>query len=146
MCSVRGFMFLLWSSYSHSSLLDVRHNLSLFFMAPKHWRETQWSFFSLVNFYLHVHKSAGIMGKKRYHSVGTQHQTVKKKKIQAWDKQSCQSQKEKTKWQLWKAYCPRPPEHSKHHRNCLGRLLSEVWSGSSKRVMVRAAFRIRFHG
>lgn len=34
-----------------------------------------------MNFYLHVHKSAGIVGKKRHHSVGTQHQTVKKKKF-----------------------------------------------------------------
>jgi hypothetical protein len=46
--------------------------------------------------------------------VGTRHQIVKKtKKIQEWDRQSCQSQKKKAKWQLWKTYCLRPPEHSK---------------------------------
>lgn len=32
-----------------------------------------------MNFYLRVHKSAGIVGKRRHHSVGTQHQTVKGK-------------------------------------------------------------------
>lgn len=66
-----------------------------------------------MNFYLHVHKSTGIVGKKSHHSVGTRHQTVIKK-IQERDKQNCQSQKKKAKWQLWKAYCPGPPERSKH--------------------------------
>lgn len=159
-------MFLLWSSYSHPSLLDMRHNLSLFFMAPKHWRETHWSFFSLMNFYLRVHKSTGIVGKKNHHSVGTRHQTVKKKKFKNETSRTAKVRKRKLSGNYERLIVQDPQNAVSTRRNCLEKLLSfrrlkrfkqtcdgkRLHVGEEQSAKMRnwrenvSVFRIRFHG